>query len=97
MLLKSSFPLKPKAFLFNLGCSRVLSWVGIYFGLRNIVSDAITDILRLTIINVNKRGVNMKENECELVRNVIKNANKAMEKTFYITEWMIILQGNDCY
>lgn len=39
----------------------------------------------------------MKENECELIRNVIKNANKALEKTFYITEWMIILQGNDCY
>jgi hypothetical protein len=39
----------------------------------------------------------MKETECELIRDVIENANKALEKAFYITEWMSILQGNDCY
>jgi hypothetical protein len=39
----------------------------------------------------------MKETECELIRNVIENANKAMEKTFHITQWMTIRQGNDCY
>jgi len=28
---------------------------------------------------------------------VIENANKAVMNAFYINEWMIIHQGNDCY
>jgi hypothetical protein len=43
-----------------------------------------------------KKKENRKSNK-QLALKVIENANKTAINAFYINEWMIIHQGNDCY